>query len=72
MNYSSETVNSESNKSHDKEDLKITLQYNQITGESWYELFNSLSGEVLYNGDLQDCENHFKTLDPLKYELLPN
>ena len=53
-------------------DLKISEQFNHCVGNSWFELFEVETGEVLWSGSNKDCINHYETLDKNKYELLPN
>lgn len=53
-------------------DVKICQQTNHFTNETWFELFEIESGEVLHEGTHEECLNYFQTLDQNKYELLPH
>lgn len=53
-------------------DVKICQQTNHFTNETWFELFEIESGEVLQEGTHEECLNYFQTLDQNKYELLPH
>lgn len=56
-----------------KIDLKISEQLAHYTTESWWELFDVESGEVIFDADsYEECKAHFDTLPQDKYELLPN
>lgn len=54
-------------------DLKIVQQINHFNGNTWYELFEIESGEVLHEGKTrEECIDAFNYLDSTKYELLPH
>ena len=54
-------------------DVKITKQTNWLNGDTWFELFEIESGEILHEGNTYDeCLDAFNLLDHSKYELLNN
>ena len=55
---------------NDVVDVKILKQKNYANDDTWFELFEIESGEVLCSGTETECEEFYEKLDHDDYELL--